>query len=79
VSYFTRNAQEKPDRIDIQRSLGKSLIRPSATKKQAVVWGQGRGAQRPTCRMTRSITPMADRAGDWAKAEKTLDSVPPTQ
>ena len=27
VSYFTRTAQENPDRIDIQRSLGKSLIR----------------------------------------------------
>ena len=48
VSYFTRTAQEKPDRIDIQRSLGKSLIRAKRNQEAAVVWGKVEGAKDAT-------------------------------
>ena len=78
VSYFTRTAQENPDRIDIQRSLGKSLIRAKRNQEAASVWGKVVASKDATPDDKVDYADALIRAGDWAKAEKTLDSVPPT-
>ena len=78
VSYFTRTAQENPDRIDIQRSLGKSLIRAKRNQEAASVWGKVAASKDATPDDKVDYADALIRAGDWAKAEKTLDSVPPT-
>ena len=78
VSYFTRTAQENPDRIDIQRSLGKSLIRAKRNQEAASVWGKVAASKDATADDKVDYADALIRAGDWAKAEKTLDSVPPT-
>ena len=78
VSYFTRTAQENPGRIDIQRSLGKSLIRAKRNQEAASVWGKVAASKDATPDDKVDYADALIRAGDWAKAEKTLDSVPPT-
>lgn len=78
VSYFTRTAQENPGRIDIQRSLGKSLIRAKRNQEAASVWGKVAASKDATADDKVDYADALIRAGDWAKAEKTLDSVPPT-
>jgi Flp pilus assembly protein TadD len=78
VSYFSRTAQENPGRIDIQRSLGKSLIRAKRNQEAASVWGKVAASKDATPDDKVDYADALIRAGDWAKAEKTLDSVPPT-
>jgi Flp pilus assembly protein TadD len=78
VSYFSRTAQENPGRIDIQRSLGKSLIRAKRNQEAASVWGKVAASKDATADDKVDYADALIRAGDWAKAEKTLDSVPPT-
>lgn len=78
VSYFSRTATEQPDRIDIQRGLGKSLIRAKRYQEAAAVWGKVVKLQDATPDDSVDYADALIRSGDWAKAEKTLDSVPPT-
>jgi Flp pilus assembly protein TadD len=78
VSYFARTAQEKPDRIDLQRGLGQSLIRAKRNREAADVWAKVIKMKDATPDDSIQYADALIRAGDWAKAEKTLDSVPPT-
>ncbi len=78
VTYFKRASANAPERIDLQRGLGQSLIRAKRNAEALAVW--------------KKITEHADasdddrvdladaqiRTGDWEGAEKTLNSIPPT-
>jgi Flp pilus assembly protein TadD len=78
VSYFSRTASEQPDRIDIQRGLGKSLVRAKRNQEAAAVWAKIVKLKDATADDNVDYADALIRSGDWAKAEKTLDSVPPT-
>ncbi|SFS99856.1 Tetratricopeptide repeat-containing protein [Sulfitobacter marinus] len=78
VNYFSRTAQENPDRIDIQRGLAKSLVRAKRYQEAAPVWAKTVKMDGATPDDSVDYADALIRAGDWAKAEKTLDTVPPT-
>ncbi|WP_372989750.1 tetratricopeptide repeat protein [Sulfitobacter sp.] len=78
VSYFARTAQEHPERIDIQRGLGKSLIRAKRNQEGAAAWSKVVKHKEATPDDRIDYADALIRAGDWAEAEKMLDSVPPT-
>ncbi len=78
VSYFSRTASEQPDRIDVQRGLGKSLVRAKRNQEAAAVWAKVVKLKDATADDNVDYADALIRSGDWAKAEKTLDSVPPT-
>jgi len=78
VSYFSRTASEQPDRIDVQRGLAKSLVRAKRNQEAATVWAKVVKLKDATADDNVDYADALIRSGDWAKAEKTLDSVPPT-
>lgn len=78
VNYFSRTAKEQPERIDLQRGLAYSMVRAKRFSEAAPAWEKV--TQMPGAKPEDSVA-LADaliRTGDWAKAEKTLDALPPT-
>jgi len=78
VNYFSRTAQENPERIEIQRGLAKSLVRAKRYPEAASVWAKIVKMEDATPDDSVDYADALIRSGDWAKAEKTLDTVPPT-
>jgi len=78
VTYFARSAKQDPTRIDHQRGLASSLIRAKRVTEGVPEWEKV--TKMPEARADDSVE-LADaliRSGDWARAEKVLDQVPPT-
>ena len=78
VDYFRRSSKENPDRIDLQRGLGKSLIRARRAAEAALVWKKV--VEHPDAQSDDQVD-YADaliRSGDWQGAERELDKIPPT-
>jgi len=78
VSYFLRSTKEMPDRIDLQRGLASSLVRAKRNREGASEWGKVVKMKGATPEDNIQYADALIRAGDWAKAETVLDSVPPT-
>lgn len=78
VNYFNRTAAANPDRIDVQRSLGTSLIRAKRNQEGAATWAKVIKMEGATPDDNIEYADALIRAGDWTKAEATLDAVPPT-
>lgn len=78
VTYFARSAAEKPDNISHQRGLASSLIRAKRVTEGAVAWSKVTKMKGATSDDSVEYADALIRAGDWAKAEKILDGVPPT-
>ncbi|NNE51004.1 MAG: tetratricopeptide repeat protein [Sulfitobacter sp.] len=78
VSYFARSVKQDPTRIDFQRGLSSSLIRAKRVTEGAVEWGKTVEMEGATSNDKVEYADALIRSGDWAKAEKVLDSVPPT-
>ena len=78
VSYFTRTLKDNPDRLDLRRNLAASYVRAKRYPEAATAWKKA--VDHPGSGPSDKVQ-YADaliRSGDWAKAEKTLDQVPPT-
>lgn len=78
VSYFQRSLASDPDRIDLRRGLAVSFVRAKRFTEGVVAWKAV--VDHPEAKPEDSVN-YADaliRNGDWAEAEKVLDSVPPT-
>ncbi|MGR3714111.1 MAG: tetratricopeptide repeat protein [Shimia sp.] len=78
VTYFQRTLAENPDRLDIQRGLAVSFVRAKRFTEAVPAWQR---VVRHADSDSADRVDLADaqiRAGKWAEAEKTLDSVPPT-
>lgn len=78
VAYFQRTAADNPDRIDILRGLGKSLVRAHQPTEAVRVWN--RVVSHPEANSSDRVE-LADaliRSNEWDKAEVELDKVPPT-
>ncbi|MDK3017130.1 tetratricopeptide repeat protein [Pseudodonghicola flavimaris] len=78
VDYFARSTKSTPDRIDLQRGLAQSLVRAKRNTEAAAVWGKVVGMPGATEDDSVDYADALIRSGDWDRAKKTLDSVPPT-
>ena len=78
VSYFTRASKQNPDRIDLQRGLAKSLVRAKRNTEAVSAWTRVSKMEGASPDDNIDLADALIRNGDWAKAEATLDSVPPT-
>jgi Flp pilus assembly protein TadD len=78
VSYFARTAEQNPDRIDLQRGLGKSLVRAGRAPEAATVWRRVLAMPGTTQDDRVSLADALIRSNDWSAAEAELNRVPPT-
>ena len=78
VDYFLRATQDNPKRIDLQRGLGKSLIRAKRYQEAQLAWKRVSDHPQATNEDRVDYADSLLRAGKWDEAEKVLDSVPPT-
>jgi len=78
VNYFTRTAGENPDRIDLQRGLAKSLVRNNQPDQAVKAWTKLVAMPEATNDDRVGLADAQMRAGDWADAEATLNTIPPT-
>ena len=78
VAYFQRTAEQNPNRIDLLRGLGQSQVRANKftdavkTYSRLVALAEVNNDDRV------DYADALIRAGDWEKAEKILDAIPPT-
>ncbi|MEO0668888.1 MAG: tetratricopeptide repeat protein [Pseudomonadota bacterium] len=78
VSYFSRTAQENPDRIDLQRGLAVSYVRAKRYTEASGAFAKVLKMDGVTNEDRVDYADALLRSGDWARAEEELDSVPPT-
>lgn len=78
VTYFRRATSEKPDRIDLKRGLGLSLIRAKLPREAVVVLGEVVSSKEATNADSVTLADALIRSGDWGRAEAELDKIPPT-
>ncbi len=78
VSYFQRTAEQNPDRIDLKRGLGKSLVRANRPTEAASVWRTVVAHPQVTNEDRVSLADALIRANEWPAAEAELNKVPPT-
>lgn len=78
VSHFNRTLKGAPDRVDLQRGLAKSLIRAKRNTEGAAAWTRVVTMEGATPSDSVELADALIRTGQWKKAEKTLDAIPPT-
>ncbi len=78
VAYFRRALREKPDRIDLKRGLGISLLRAHRADEAAVVLSEVAQSPEATEEDRVNLADALIRTGKWDEAEKVLDSIRPT-
>ncbi len=78
VTYFERAAAKDPTRIDHARGLASSLIRAKRVTEGVIAWEKVTKMKDATSDDSVELADALIRAGDWAKAEKVLNAVPPT-
>lgn len=78
VNYFTRMSTEKPDKIDYQRGLAKSLVRAGKPVQGVAIWKKVLSMPGASDADRVSMAEAQVRANDWKGAQATLASVPPT-
>ena len=78
ITHFKRTVREKPDSIDANRGLAISYGRAKRYTEATTTWRKVVSLPGATNEDTVNYADALIRAGDWAEAEKQLDSVPPT-
>ncbi|MCM2560608.1 tetratricopeptide repeat protein [Lutimaribacter sp. EGI FJ00015] len=78
VSYFTRAVEDKPERIDLQRGLAKSMVRAKRHTEAVSAWKKVLQHADATKDDTVDLADAYIRNGQWKEAEETLNGVPPT-
>ncbi len=78
VAYFQRTLGEKPDRIDLMRGLGKSLVRAKRNTEAVAVWSRAVEHVEATNEDRVELADALIRNNEWARADQVLDSIPPT-
>jgi len=78
VTYFQRTAQANPDRIDLMRGLGQSLVRAGRPAEAATVWRTAVAHPEATNEDRVALADALIRANEWTQAEAELNKVPPT-
>lgn len=78
VTYFQRSVQDNPDRVDLHRGLGSSLIRAGRATEAVAAYRRLIALPGATNDDRVDLADAQIRSGDWKAAEATLNSVPPT-
>lgn len=78
VAYFQRSVAEKPDRIDLQRGLAKSLVRASRGTEGVSAWKKVVDHKDATDEDRVDLADALIRNNEWDRAETVLNAVPPT-
>ncbi len=78
VTYFQRTLENDPDRIDLQRSLAKSLVRARRNTEGVAAWERVSNHPEATDADRVEYADALIRTSDWDRAEEVLDGVPPT-
>ncbi len=78
VTYFQRAVGEKPDRIDLLRGLGKSLIRAKRHTEAVSIWSKVVDHKDATSDDRVDLADALIRNNEWERADKVLDDIPPT-
>lgn len=78
VSYFQRAAAANPDRIDLQRGLGKSLVRANRNTEAVSAWKKVVAHEKATDDDRVDLADALIRNNDWDEADTLLDAIPPT-
>ncbi len=76
--HFARVTKQHPERIDGHRGLAKSLVRAKRNTEGVSVWKRVVGMEGATNEDRVEYADAQIRTGDWAGAEATLDSIPPS-
>ncbi len=78
VAYFARTAKDNPDRIDVHRGLAISLVRAKRNAEAVAAWSRVAKMEGTNNDDAVDLADALIRNGEWERAEKVLDSVPPT-
>jgi Tfp pilus assembly protein PilF len=78
VAYFTKASAENPDRVDLKRGLGKSLVRAGRPAEAANVWASVVASPEGTHNDRVELADAYIRMNEWKKAEAELNRIPPT-
>lgn len=78
VAYFRKTAGQNPDRLDLQRSLARSLIRARKPTEAAQVWKAVAEGPEGSNEDRVAYAEALIRANDWTRAEAVLNTIPPT-
>jgi Flp pilus assembly protein TadD len=78
VAYFNKAVTEQPDRIDLKRGLGKSLIRANRPADAIAVWTAVANSPEGTPDDRVSLADALIRTNEWDKAAAELNRIPPT-
>lgn len=78
VAYFAQTSQANPDRILFRRGLARSLMRAGQAPQSIAVWREVIAHPESTQDDRVDLAEAYIRAGDWAQAESTLATIPPT-
>lgn len=78
VSYFRRTLADKPDRVDLQRGLARSLVRAGRATEGVAAYEKLLAHTEATNDDRVAYADALIRNGDWKGAEKALNAIPPT-
>lgn len=78
VAYFTRAVQNAPDRIDLLRGLGTSLVRAGRAGEAVGIWQTVIAHPEATLDDQVELADALIRSDNWDAAEQVLFAIPPT-
>jgi len=78
VAYFNKAVTEQPNRIDLKRGLGKSLIRANRPSDAATVWAAVANSTEGAAEDRVALADAYIRMNEWDKAAAELNRIPPT-
>lgn len=78
VSYFSRTLAQNPDRIDLMRGLGASLVRAGRAAEAVPIWRKAVAHPESNENDRVELADALIRSNNWDEAETVLDTIPPT-
>lgn len=78
VNYFQTASAANPERLDLKRGLGKSLVRARRPVEAVTVWSEIVQSDEATNEDRVDYADALIRAGEWDRAEQELNAIPPT-
>jgi Flp pilus assembly protein TadD len=78
VAYFQRASRENPDRIDLKRGLGRSLVRAGRPSEAVRTWSEVAAHPQATNDDRVDYADALIRSNQWEPAAEVLLAIPPT-
>jgi Flp pilus assembly protein TadD len=78
VAYFARATADQPERMDLQRGLGRSLVRANQPEQAVAVFSKVTASPEVTHEDRVNLADALIRTNNWKAAEAELNRIPPT-